>query len=352
MAPQLPTNLEHHSAPATRLVFVSGAGGFLGRRLCAQLAARGRTLVVGDKTAIDAPAVRDPSRSTHVQRLDFTNESAWTTFLRGATSRDVVVHLAGRLGVREVVQNPDECRLQNVAMTRALVAVLQRLPAADRPRVFAASTSEVYLPQARPLGEGDPVRGIDERGRWAYAASKVECERLLDEALPWGPERAPVHLRFFNVVGPGQDSSQGMVLPTFVEHALAGRPIPVHGDGSAVRTLAHVDDVAETLCALVDHPALAGGPLNVGGTALASVLEIARSVLARSLGRGGIEHVDPKVTVGALFEDIAWREPDLTRLCALGVPVPARSLEDIVADTLERHTALMPRRSECGSRAS
>src|SRR5204863_4907589 len=133
-------------------------------------------------------------------------------------------------------------------------------------------------------------------------------EILLDAAAH---ERGPVHMRFFNVVGPGQDSTQGMMLPTFVEHALRGEPIPVHGAGTSVRTLAHVDDVAETIAALVEHDAVPAGPLNVGGTARASVLEIAQCVLALSKSSAGIAHVDPRVVVGPAFEDIDWREPDL-----------------------------------------
>jgi nucleoside-diphosphate-sugar epimerase len=142
-------------------------------------------------------------------------------------------------------------------------------------------------------------------------------------------------------------------MPTFVEHALARLPIPVHGEGRSVRTLAHVDDVAATLVALLErHPAVPGGPLNIGGTARASVLEIAQCVLALSKSHAGIAHVDPLRVVGPAFEDVDWREPDLGRLAGLGVPVPSRTLESIVADTLARHAALQPGRSACASRAS
>lgn len=336
--------------PAAARCYVTGASGFIGGRLCAALAADGRAVQPGDKaSAAVSPRSMDANAR---ERFDFTEASAWTEFLRGATARDTVVHLAGRLGVRAVVSDPGECWRQNTALTRALVATLGARSADSRPRVFAASTSEVYMPLPGPLTEHSPLRRTDGQGRWTYAAAKVASEALLDAALAQDGAPAPVHLRFFNVVGPGQDSAQGMMLPTFVEHALAGRPIPVHGNGTSVRTLAHVDDVARTLCALVALEDLPGGPLNVGGVARASVLEIAECVLALSGSRAGIVHVDPKVTVGPAFEDIDWREPDLARLRALGVPIPSRSLEAIVQDTLERHLELMPRRDACGSRAS
>jgi nucleoside-diphosphate-sugar epimerase len=195
------------------------------------------------------------------------------------------------------------------------------------------------------LREDDALRSEEDGGRWAYAAAKVACERMIDAA-----GMGSVHLRFFNVVGPGQDSAGGMVLPTFVEHALAGLPIPVHGDGRSVRTFAHVDEVARTLCELVERD-VPGGALNVGGRARASVMELAECVLALSGSRAGIVRVDPRRVVGPAFEDVAWREPDLSRLSGLGVYVPSLSLEAIVADTLERHER-MRRRGACVSRAS
>jgi UDP-glucose 4-epimerase len=240
------------------------------------------------------------------------------------------------------VRDPEACRDHNVAVTCELASALGRVGDGLRPRLFAASSSEVYLGSSRPLREDDPVRSERDGGRWAYAAAKVACERMLDEAEVGRGSKGPVHLRFFSVVGPGQDS----------EHALAGLPIPVHGEGRSVRTFAHVDEVAETLCALVDHGGLGGGPLNIGGTARASVMEVAECVLALSGSRAGIVKVDPHRVVGPAFEDVVWREPDLSRLAGLGVKVPSMSLEAIVADTLERHMSMRPRRGACVSRAS
>ena len=190
--------------------------------------------------------------------------------------------------------------------------------------------------------EDDPLRDVFARGRWAYAASKLACERRLDAARDlWPRESRPVHLRFFNVVGPGQDASSGMMLPTFIEQALAGLPLTVHGDGCQMRTLAHVDEVAETLCALIARAGVPGGPLNIGGCARASVLDIAREV-ERSAGvELGIEFVDPRASLGLEFEPVAWREPALGALARIGVPLPSSSLVEIVRDTWRRHAALV-----------
>lgn len=320
---------------------ITGGAGFIGRALSWSFARR------------DVPVVRVDCR--HADDGFEGLERSFEDLAGGASlgllaEARAVVHLAGRVGVRNVVREPAVVADANKSLAGQLLRVLSLLPRSERPRIFAASTSEVYLPKRTPLSERDPTRGVAESGRWAYAASKVACERMFDEAHSGA--RGPVHMRFFNVVGPGQDSTQGMMLPTFVEHALAGLPLPVHGDGSSVRMLAHVDDVAETIAELVLRDDVPAGPLNIGGTASASVLEIAHAVIAHSGRRSAIIHVDPRQVVGEAFEDVLWREPDLTRLRSLGVPVPTRSLEAIVQDTLARHAHQSRRRVACASRAS
>ena len=351
------------TAPSQPLsILVTGGAGFIGAALVRELAARGHAVCAlddessGSFARLDEEPRTAQTRRGSIERVRGTVETALAADL---TRFDAVVHLAARVGVAAVVRDPEECRARNVSSTRALARALSTC--ARGVRVFAASTSEVYRPSSRPLREDAPVRDRDAVGRWAYAASKLAGEALLDDA--WRARggavshegrvgRGPVHVRFFNVVGPGQDSSQGMVLPTFVEHALASRPLPVHGDGSAVRTLAHVDDVAVTLADLLEHPSVPAGPLNVGGTARGSVRELAELVLRHVAGAPGVARLDPRVVVGPSFEDIPWREPDLTRLRWLGVRVPERDLDAIVRDTVARHVDCVGWRNACASRAS
>lgn len=208
--------------------------------------------------------------------------------------------------------------------------------------MFCASSSEVYADAVIPLEEEAALRSVDGVGRWAYAGSKLRGEAACDEARGlWGRGLGPVHLRFFNVVGPGQDGRAGFVLPRFVEAAQRGRALRVHGDGSAVRTFAHVGEVARVLAGMALHPAVPEGPLNVGGVARASVLELARAVAAgasaASLEEPEIVWVDPREELGEGFEEVSVRLPALGRLAALGCGVPSMALEEIVADTLARH---------------
>jgi nucleoside-diphosphate-sugar epimerase len=100
-----------------------------------------------------------------------------------------------------------------------------------------------------------------------------------------------------------------------------------------VRTFAAVDEVARCLAWLVlDAPTQPSGPLNVGGAAVASVRAVAECVAARS-GRlpARLRHLP------AREGETARRVPDLSRLAALGAPLPRASLEDIVEGLWRRH---------------
>lgn len=121
-----------------------------------------------------------------------------------------------------------------------------------------------------------------------------------------------------------------------------------------MRTFAHVEAVAEDIAALAlpdrfSVPTQAAqladvqGPLNVGGTARSTVLELAhevtRAAVRRGLAPSPLLHVDPRLTVSPRFDEVLHRVPDLSRLRGLGLGLAPWSLADIVEDTFARHAA-------------
>jgi UDP-glucose 4-epimerase len=325
-------------------VLVTGGAGFIGARVVSGLLGRGCAVVVLD----DLSGGRRERLAAEHPRLRVVIGDARSALLArelAAGPFDALLHLAGCVGVRRVLDDPEECRRSTLALSTALVRALEELAPLARPRVLAASSSEVYRESRAPVAEDAPLRSLDGVGRWAYAGAKLAAERVLDDAAGlWPAGRGPVHLRFFNVVGPGQDSASGMVLPTFVERARAGLALPVHGDGQQVRTLAHVDDVARDLVRLLCDVAAPAGPLNLGGTTRCTVGELARTV-ARLAGRGpeALCSVDPRRTLSAAFEEVRHREPCLQKAAALGLRLSRRSLEELVQDTMSRHAATLSR---------
>ena len=184
---------------------------------------------------------------------------------------DVTFHLAAALGVRLVVERPVHTIETNVQGTETVL----RHAARERKPVLVASTSEVYQKStALPFREdADLVIGQPTKHRWGYATSK-----LIDEFLAlgyWKERQLPVRVvRFFNTVGPRQNSRYGMVIPSFVAQALAGQPSGA-GDGSQTRSFTWVGDVVSACSRSWTSPR-GGEVFNIGNGAEVSILELAR----------------------------------------------------------------------------
>jgi UDP-glucose 4-epimerase len=193
----------------------------------------------------------------------------------------------------------------------------------------------VYGKNPKPVWneEDDLVFGATTRPRWSYGASKA-----IDEFLTLACARQfglPVVIgRFFNVVGPRQSGAYGMVLPRFVEAALAGKPLVVHDDGQQTRCFAHVADVVSAVLALMQSPAALGRVFNIGSDQPVTILELARQVIALSGSSSPIEFQSYAQAYDDDFEDIRRRVPDLTRVRAAISYMPKHDLPSIVRDVI------------------
>jgi UDP-glucose 4-epimerase len=182
-------------------------------------------------------------------------------------------------------------------------------------KLFLASTSEVYGKNPKPQWNEDEdlVFGPTTRPRWSYGVSKAIDEFL---ALAYYREQGlPLVVgRFFNVVGPRQTGAYGMVLPRFVDAALAGRPLMVHDDGLQVRCFAHVSDVVRAVLDLMEAPSAVGRVFNIGSDQPVSILELAQGVIAEVDPRLMVQFQTYAEAYPGDFEDCRRRVPDLSRL--------------------------------------
>jgi UDP-glucose 4-epimerase len=152
-----------------------------------------------------------------------------------------------------------------------------------------------------------------------------------------------VFFRLFNTVGPRQIGRYGMVIPRFVQQALAGEPITVYSDGKMTRCFMHVSDAVRAIMALADTPDAVGQVFNVGATGEISILDLARTVLAVVDGSASLPPVDdPRLmfipyeqayTKG--FEDMRRRVPDTSKIRALTGWQPEFDLRKILQDVIE-----------------
>ena len=250
---------------------------------------------------------------------------------------DVVFHLAAAVGVRLIVEQPVHTMVTNVQGTETVLGYCSEFGK----RVLIASSSEVYGDhrEERPLEEGDRrVYGPTTEKRWLYADSKAMDEHL---ALSYHLERGldAVIVRLFNTVGPRQSGQYGMVIPRFVERALAGRPIEVHGDGTQTRSFCHVADTVRALAGLMDAREISGEIFNVGSSERVRILDLAERVRQATDSNSEISYVPYDQVYGQGIEDTLHREPATGKIREAIGWSPQRDLDTILRDVIEHMRA-------------
>jgi len=219
----------------------------------------------------------------------------------------------------------------NIAGTERLLDQAARL----RRPVFIASSSEVYGKQSgQALRETDDLRiGSTSVFRWSYA-----CSKALDEFMALAYARSHglrvIVGRLFNTVGPRQVGTYGMVVPRFVEQALAGEPLVIYGDGTQSRTFTHVKDAVEVIYRLVMSPAAWGQVFNIAGSETVSINKLARRILEMTGSSSPLQHLPPQEVYGPDFEDIERRVPCLDKLRETLGSLPSRGLDEILRDVI------------------
>jgi nucleoside-diphosphate-sugar epimerase len=247
---------------------------------------------------------------------------------------DVVYHLAAVVGVQLIVEQPGHTLLTNIQGTENVLEYCTKFGK----RVLVASSSEVYgdHPEEQLLAEdARRIYGPTTARRWAYADSKAIDEFL---ALAWHEERGLdcVIARLFNTVGPRQSGQYGMVIPRFVQAALAGRPLEVHGDGTQTRCFCHVSDTVRGLKGLLEEESAAGELFNVGSQERIAIRELAERVRAKTGSSSEITFVPyEEVFPHGSMEEMFHRVPSIEKIGdALGW-APTRLLDEILADVIE-----------------
>jgi UDP-glucuronate 4-epimerase len=141
--------------------------------------------------------------------------------------------------------------------------------------VFASSSSVYGERSDGPFRESDPaLRPVSP-----YAATKRAGELLAHTFHHvWG--LSVTCARIFTAYGPRQRPD--LAIRKFAERLLAGKAVPVFGDGSSQRDFTYVDDLVEGLVRAIDRD-LGFALLNFAGGRTVTVLEVV-SALERELG--------------------------------------------------------------------
>jgi UDP-glucose 4-epimerase len=265
-------------------VLVTGGAGFIGANLCRSLLAHGAEVRVLDDLSTGRLA------NLEGVGVDLVEGSVVDADLvaRLTEEADRVVHLAARASVPRSVADPVAAHEANATGT---LAVLEAARPDGTPVVVASSSSVYGDTEVLPKHEDLPTVP-----RSPYAASKLATEAY---ALAYQTSYGlPVlALRFFNVYGPLQpaDHPYAAVIPRFVDAALGGRALQIHGDGRQSRDFTYVGTVVEVLRQAAAGPVSAPGPVNLAFGTRTDLLDLVAGIEALIGSPLTVEHVDPRV---------------------------------------------------------
>ena len=123
-----------------------------------------------------------------------------------------------------------------------------------------------------------------------------------------------------------------MVVPRFVQSAIANEPITIYGDGTQKRCFAHVFDVVEALIAIAFSEKTTGKVINIGNNFEISINDLARKIISEVGSSSEIIYVSYKVAYGEGFEDMERRVPNIDLINQLVGWEPTRDLSNMIRD--------------------
>lgn len=281
-------------------VLVTGGAGFIGSHLVEQLHERADVRVLDNL----ASGFRLNLRGF---RCEFIEGSILErdTLRRTMDGVDYVFHLAAMVSVPESVLKPQECSLINTDGTRR---VLEAAAEAGVKKLAFSSSAAVYgnnpvVPKVETMAP-EPIS--------PYGVTKREGEQLCEQFTREG-RLATVCLRYFNVFGPRQNprSQYAAAVPAFIERAVRGEPLVIHGDGEQTRDFVPVQTVAAANIFLATQSA-ATGVFNVAGGHALTVNQLARQIRELAGSKSEVRHGPERAG------DVKHSGADIGRLRAAG----------------------------------
>ncbi|TBT83123.1 NAD-dependent epimerase/dehydratase family protein [Propioniciclava sinopodophylli] len=302
-------------------IVVTGGAGFIGSNLARELLGRSDVdhvvafdnLSTGDRANLDGVDVE-------LVVATVLDPDALDAAFAGAGA---VVHLGALPSVPRSVLDPVASHHANATGT---LEVLQAARRAGNIPVVVASSSSVYGAN-RELPKRESMRTAPIS---PYAVSKQATEAY---ALSFGHTYGlpTLAFRFFNVYGPLQPAGHAYaaVIPAFVDAALRGVPLTVHGDGEQTRDFTFVGTVTRVLA-----DAAIGGVHDLDPVNLAFGSRTSLNTLIAMIGEAlgthpQVEHTEPRAG------DVRDSQADNSRLRALFPDVEPVPLADGVRATVD-----------------
>lgn len=260
------------------IILVTGGAGFIGSAVVRLAIARGHSVVNVDALTYAACLDNLASVAEHTnyafEQVDIRNRAVLdAVFTKYAP--DAVMHLAAESHVDRSIDGPTDFIETNVKGTfNMLEAARSYWQSQGKPESFRfhhISTDEVFG-SLGPTGMFTEDTPYDPRS--PYSASKASSDHLV---RAWrGTYGLPVLLtNCSNNYGPYHFPEK--LIPVVILNALAGKPLPIYGDGENMRDWLYVEDHADALLLVLEKGAL-GRSYNIGGENERTNLELVKTL--------------------------------------------------------------------------
>lgn len=307
-------------------ILITGGAGFIGSHMADRLIAEGHQVVAMDNLVTGDLANIAHHRSN--PNFEFIHHDI-SNHIHVAGHLDWVLNFASPASPIDYLEFPIQTLKVGALGTHNSLGLAK----AKGAKFVLTSTSEVY---------GDPLVHPQQEDYWGNVnpngpRSCYDEAKRFAEAITYAYHRA--HgvdvrvVRIFNTYGPRNRVNDGRVVPTFINQALRGEPLPVFGEGQQTRSFQYVDDLIEGILRLMGSSFTK--PVNIGNPTEMTILEFARLILRLTGSQSEIIYKplpqdDPKT-----------RRPDITRAKEVLNWEPRVPVEDGLTKTIDWYRTLL-----------
>ena len=299
-------------------MLITGGNGFLGSHLAEKSLEEG----------IEVSILDDLSTSNGI------NVPKDVRFIKGSVEStnidekfDYIVHMAARPSPEDYITNPVETLLSNSIGTLKMLELSQRYDA----RLFYTSSSEIYG-DAQIIPTPETYFGyVNPNGiRSCYDEGKRYSEALIMAFH----RKYKIDTRIerpFNVYGPRirPDGQYGRVIPRFLQQAISGVDITVHGSGEQTRSFLYISDWVDATWKMIINDGLSGEIVNIGSENEIRIINLAKLIIEKTSSSSKISFLDSRT------DDPFRRSADISTAKKLFGWKPKIELDSGLAKTLE-----------------
>ncbi|MWV40031.1 NAD-dependent epimerase/dehydratase family protein [Natrialba sp. INN-245] len=295
-------------------VVITGGAGFIGSHLATALDSASGVRILDDLTTGQRENIPDEAI---LFEGDLRDED---TLVQATDEIDIIFHEAALVSVQQSIETPLTSHEINVDGTLSLLEVARKQDA----RIVLASSAAIY---GHPIHV--PITEVHSKNPTSpYGLDKLTIDhyaRLYHDLY----DLETIALRYFNVYGPGQVAGDySGVISVFIDQALSGEDITVHGDGDQTRDFVFIDDVVQANRKAATTDAV-GEVYNIGTGESITIRELAELIQDITDTNSDIVHTEARTG------DIDHSEADISKAKEHLDYEPSVSIREGLEQTIE-----------------